>query len=345
MPDQVGSPLLQVTDLRVYFSQRRSLLGRTSGVIKAVDGVDLALDAGSTLGLVGESGCGKSTTARAILRVCKVTGGQIRFRGQDITGLRGRPLRRLRRHIQVVQQNPFASLNPRLSVGRLVAEPLRIHRRDLRGRQRRERVHELLGLVGLPADAANRYPNEFSGGQRQRVAIARALAAEPDLLLCDEPTAALDVSVQAQVLNLLADLRDRLRLTYMIISHDLGVIRHTTDRVAVMYLGKVVEQGPTDQVLDHPLHPYTRILREAVPVPDVSVERARHPNWSYGDLPSPADPPPGCRFHTRCPFAQQRCLSETPRLTPARGGQHVACHFWADLQTADAAAAPGSTAE
>lgn len=317
----MSSSILEVRDLAVHYP----LPGRRS--VQAVDGIDLDVAAGTTLGLVGESGCGKSTLGRAILRLAPITRGSVRVDGTDLAGLRGERLRRRRRDLQMVFQDPMASLNPRQSVQTILTEPMRAHRLPTRGR-----VRELLDQVGLPASAARRYPHEFSGGQRQRIGIARALALEPRLIIADEPVSALDVSIQAQVLNLLSDLQSELGLTYLVVAHDLAVVRHVSDVVAVMYLGGIVEQAPADDLYATPLHPYTKGLMSAVPVPDPEVEDRRERIVLHGDLPSPADPPAGCRFHTRCPYVQESlCRTERPllRVVGSRdGGSHrVACHY------------------
>jgi peptide/nickel transport system ATP-binding protein len=319
------TPLLELTDLKVYFPIKSGIvLDRHVGDVKAVDGVSLSIDRGETVGLVGESGCGKSTLGRAIIRLYKPTGGRIVFDGQDITSLGEGELRPVRRRMQMVFQDPFASLNPRHSVGRIVSEPLRVH--DLK-KALGERVRELLDVVGLPADAAGRYPHEFSGGQRQRIGLARALALDPEFLVCDEPVSALDVSIQAQIVNLLEELQERLNLTYLFIAHDLAVVRHISNRIAVMYLGKIVEVAPADDLYDNPLHPYTITLLSAIPIPDPAIERTRKSIRVTGDLPSPANPPQACRFHTRCPFVQPtRCADEEPQLRELEG-HLVACHF------------------
>ncbi len=321
-----ASPLLSVRGLKVHFPIRGGLLGgRTIGATKAVDGVDLDVAEGASLGLVGESGCGKSTLGRAILRLNPITEGTVHFDGTDVSSLKGEQLRSARRHMQMVFQDPLASLNPRQSVETILTEPLRAHGIAF---DRATRVTGLLEQVGMPASASGKYPHEFSGGQRQRIGIARALALEPRLIIADEPVSALDVSVQAQVLNLLDDLQRELGLTYLVIAHDLAVVRHVSDVVAVMYLGSIIEQADADDLYDEPLHPYTRSLMSAVPVPDPLVEDTRERILLQGDLPSPSDPPSGCRFHTRCPFRQEtRCDDERPELVEVRPGHTVACHW------------------
>ena len=320
--------LLRVQGLKVHYPIRSGLLlDRTIGHVKAVDGVDLELPRGRTLGLVGESGCGKSTLGKAILRLAPVTEGSVVFDGTDVAPLKGERLRTMRRHLQMVFQDPLASLNPRQSVETILTEPLRAHGIAY---DKQTRVRELLDQVGLPASAALKYPHEFSGGQRQRIGIARAIALEPQLVIADEPVSALDVSIQAQVLNLLDELQERLGLTYLVIAHDLAVVRHVSDEVAVMYLGGVVEQADSDALYANPRHPYTKALMSAVPVPDPAVEARRERIVLAGDLPSPADPPSGCRFHTRCPFRQEtRCHDERPLLRLLAPGHRVACH-WAE---------------
>jgi len=322
--------LVELQHLKVWFPIKSGIvLDRHVGDIKAVDGVSLEIRRGETLGLVGESGCGKSTVGRTILRLYKPTEGRIIFDGQDITRLGQGELRPLRRRMQMVFQDPFASLNPRHSVGRIVGEPLRTH--GLAGRRgAAARVRELLGIVGLPADAASRYPHEFSGGQRQRIGLARSLALNPDFVVADEPVSALDVSIQAQIINLLENLQDEFDLTYLFIAHDLAVVRHISDRIAVMYLGVIVEVSPADELYDNPLHPYTISLLSAIPIPDPEVESKRETILLAGDLPSPANPPPACRFHTRCPYVQEtRCKTEVPPLRKLGEGHFVACH-WAE---------------
>jgi peptide/nickel transport system ATP-binding protein len=327
---QVNGALVRVEELKIWFPIKSGLvLDRHIGDIKAVDDVTLDIQRGETLGLVGESGCGKSTLGRAILRLYEPTAGRIFFDGQDISHLGEAELRPLRRRMQMVFQDPFASLNPRHSVGRIVSEPLRVH--GLTGRRDSgRRVSQLLEIVGLPADAGSRYPHEFSGGQRQRVGLARSLALNPDFIVCDEPVSALDVSIQAQIVNLLESLQKDFDLTYLFIAHDLAVVRHISDRIAVMYLGKIVEVSPAADLYSDPLHPYTISLLSAVPIPDPEVEREREAILLAGDLPSPANPPPACRFHTRCPYVQEtRCRDEEPPLRKLESGHWVACH-WAE---------------
>jgi peptide/nickel transport system ATP-binding protein len=325
--------LLELEGLKVWFPIKSGLvLDRHVGDIRAVDGVTLEIRRGETLGLVGESGCGKSTVGRAILRLYKPTDGRVIFDGQDITNLGESQLRPLRRRIQIVFQDPYASLNLRHSISRIVGEPLRVHGLADR-RQAAGRVRELLEIVGLPRDAGGRYPHEFSGGQRQRIGIARALALNPDFVVCDEPVSALDVSIQAQILNLLENLQGDFDLTYLFIAHDLAVVKHISDRIAVMYLGIIVEVSPADELYDNPLHPYTISLLSAIPIPDPVVERQRTPILLAGDLPSPANPPHACRFHTRCPFVQPtRCRDEVPPLRELSSGHTVACHWAEDIK-------------
>ena len=325
--------LVTIEDLRMWFPIKSGLiLDRHVGDIKAVDGVSLTIQRGETLGLVGESGCGKSTLGRTILRLYDPTGGRILFDGQDITNLGESAMRKLRRRMQMIFQDPFASLNPRHSVGRIVSEPLRVHGIASR-KQSGSRVRELLEVVGLPADAASRYPHEFSGGQRQRIGVARALALSPDFIVCDEPVSALDVSIQAQIVNLLESLQHDFDLTYLFIAHDLAVVRHISDRIAVMYLGKIVEVSPAEELYDNPLHPYTISLLSAVPIPDPEVERQRETILLAGDLPSPANPPAACRFHTRCPFVQNtRCRDDEPPLRKLEGDHWVSCHWAEDIR-------------
>jgi peptide/nickel transport system ATP-binding protein len=329
----VDGNLVELEHLKVYFPIKSGLvLDRHVGDIRAVDDVSLTIRRGETLGLVGESGCGKSTVGRTILRLYEPTEGRIIFDGQDISKLRERELRPLRRRMQMVFQDPFASLNPRHSVGRIVGEPLRTHglasRREAVGR-----VRDLLQTVGLPPDAAGRYPHEFSGGQRQRIGLARAIALNPDLVVADEPVSALDVSIQAQIINLLEQLQEDFELTYLFIAHDLAVVRHISDRIAVMYLGWIVEVSPAAELYENPMHPYTISLLSAVPIPDPAVEKRRESILLSGDLPSPANPPAACRFHTRCPFVQPtRCREEIPPLRKLATGHEVACHWAEDIQ-------------
>jgi len=325
-PDAASpTPLLEVRDLAVHFPVLRGLLRRRVGTVRAVDGVSFEVGRGETFGLVGESGSGKSTVARAVLRLEEPTAGKVRFDGEDLGGLGAEALRLRRRHMQMVFQDPFASLNPRMRVGAIVREPLDIHGLG-EGGERERRVADLLERVGLGARSAWLFPHELSGGQRQRVGIARALASRPGLVVADEPISSLDVSIQAQIVNLLEDLKDELGLTYLLIAHDLSMVRHACDRVAVMYLGRLVEAGTRDDVFGRPRHPYTRALLSSVPVPDPERRATPAAPPLEGDVPSPAAPPPGCRFHTRCPFAVERCRAEDPPWREAAHGHGVACH-------------------
>jgi peptide/nickel transport system ATP-binding protein/oligopeptide transport system ATP-binding protein len=334
--DVPSRPALAADGLVRHFPVRTGLFGRPSAHVRAVDGVSFEVAAGRSFAIVGESGCGKSTVARLLLRLIEPDAGRIALDGQDLRAARGAALRRLRGRIQMVFQDPYGSLNPRMSAGDMLAEPLMLHA-DVPPARRAERVAELLSQVGLRADAVRRYPHEFSGGQRQRLAIARALAAGPRVIVCDEPVSALDVSIQAQILNLLGDLQRRLGLAYVFISHDLAVVRQIATGVGVMYLGRFVETGPAGAVFSAPRHPYTRALLSAVPVPDPGA-RGREPALG-GDVPSPLAPPPGCTFHTRCPHAAQRCRVEAPALAPAGDGVSVACWRWQDIAPAPAARA------
>ena len=337
----MSADLVVVDDLQVHFPIRSgALLGRIVGAVRAVDGVSFTIRRGETLGLVGESGSGKTTTGRAILRLVEPTGGRVTFDGIDVTALGSEQLRKLRRRMQMVFQDPYSSLNPRRTIGNLVGEPLKVHG-VASGRDLDRRVQELLDLVGLPTDAAGRYPHEFSGGQRQRIGLARAVALNPDLVIADEPVSALDVSIQAQILNLLEELQDRLDLTYLFIAHDLAVVRHVADRIAVMYLGGIVELAGARDLVRRPLHPYSRALLSAVPIPDPRIEAARERIILRGDIPSPAAPPPGCRFHTRCPYRQpERCDTEVPVLRTLAEGHQVACHYAEQIASGAITAAP-----
>jgi oligopeptide transport system ATP-binding protein len=327
-----GHVLVEVDRLKIHFPVSRGWLRRGRAAwVQAVDDVSFEIRPGETLGLVGESGCGKTTVGRAILQIYRPTAGRVLFDGEDLTALRGEALRRRRRDFQMIFQDPYASLDPRSKVADIVAEPLEVHGLAS-GREKRARVAELLGQVGLNAAFAERYPHEFSGGQRQRIGIARALAASPRFVVCDEPISALDVSIQAQIINLLERLQGQLGLTYLFIAHDLAVVRHICDRVAVMYLGKIVEIAPRSELYTRPLHPYTKALLSAAPVPDPRIERTRERIILTGDVPSPIDPPSGCRFHPRCPFARPICAEEEPTLDAADDGEHkVACHFWPEI--------------
>jgi peptide/nickel transport system ATP-binding protein len=337
-----ATPILETRDVVKYFGGNSAGFG-TTPIVHAVDAVSLQVARGETFAIVGESGCGKSTLARLLLRLIEPTGGQVLYDGQDLTELTPRGMRRLRSQMQFVFQDPFSSLNPRMTVRALVEEPLRVHTR-LKPAERKARVAALLAQVGLRPEHASRYPHEFSGGQRQRIGIARALASAPKLLIGDEPVSALDVSVQAQIINLLADLKDAFGLTLIIISHDLAVIRHMSDSVAVMYLGRIVETGSAERLFERPLHPYTQALLEAVPVP--APGHANPGSRLAGDIPSPVAPPPGCRFHTRCPHVVAICREKEPLLDVVPDGRFVACHRWQEIPARDGAAdiAPTMTA-
>jgi oligopeptide transport system ATP-binding protein len=340
-------PVLQVDGLVKHFQVSRGIiLRRQVGLVRAVEDVTFEIARGETLALVGESGCGKSTTGRLVLRLMDPTAGSVRFKGEEIANLGKDELRRLRRHMQIIFQDPYASLNPRMTVGEILAEPQRVH--DIGDAASREaRGRELLEIVGLLPEHARRYPHQFSGGQRQRIGIARALAVNPDLIICDEPVSALDVSIQAQIVNLLQNLQQRFGLSYLFIAHDLAVVKHISDRVAVMYLGKLVEIADKKTIYARPLHPYTHALLSAIPKPDPTLRAKRV--MLQGDVPSPFNPPTGCRFHTRCPHAQARCSAEEPKLREAAPGHRVACHFFETLPVpviiARAGAANGKFAE
>jgi oligopeptide transport system ATP-binding protein len=323
--------LVDVDGLKVYFPIRAGIFKTVQGTVKAVDDVTFEVRKGETLGLVGESGCGKSTTGRAVIRLREPTEGTVSFDGVDLSTLNSDKLRRMRRRMQIIFQDPYSSLDPRMTVGSIIAEPIETHHLA-KGAAKRDRVAELLTMVGLDPKYVSRYPHEFSGGQRQRIGVARALAVEPEFIVCDEPISALDVSIQAQVLNLLTDLRGRLGLTYLFIAHDLSVVKHISDRVAVMYLGKIVELGPPEILYYGPGHPYTRALLSAVPVPDPQAERKRRRVILKGDVPSPVNPPPGCRFHTRCWLYErlgqpENCRTEDPPLRVLSGDHRAACHY------------------
>ncbi len=329
--DAAASPgdrevLLRVRDLKKHFPIMKGIIRHRVGEVRAVDGISFDIYRGDTLGLVGESGCGKSTTGRVILQLEAATEGTVEFQGRELTSMRGNALRKVRPHMQMVFQDPHASLNPRMTVASIIDEPLFEHNFGPKA-ERHAWIEELLRLVGLSPAHANRYPHEFSGGQRQRIGIARAIALNPDFVVCDEPIAALDVSIQAQVVNLLEKLQDELNLTYLFISHDLSMVRHLADRVAVMYLGKMVELGPVDELYDDPQHPYSQALHSAVPLPNPVSESFRERIILQGDIPSPANPPSGCSFHTRCPVAQPECAQRTPEWREISPDHWVACHF------------------
>ena len=321
-----SKPLLEVKNLVKHFPVKSGVFSQVRAYVRAVDGVSFNLAARETLGLVGESGCGKSTTGRALLRLIEPTSGEIRFDGTDIVTLEPEAMRRLRRRMQIIFQDPYASLHPRMTVGNIIGEPLRVHH-IAKGAERDDRVADLMRQVGLRPEHRRRYPHEFSGGQRQRIGIARALALNPQLIIADEPVSALDVSIQAQVINLLEALQAEFGITYIFISHDLSVVQHSCDRIAVMYLGEIVEIAEADELVMAPQHPYTAALLSAVPIPDPKAKRGRTRVILKGDVPSPVDPPSGCRFHTRCPYKEDRCVTEPPVLRETAAGHSVACHF------------------
>ena len=323
-PVATDVPVLEVRNLKKHFPIRTGVLSRVSGYVKAVDGVTFDIRSGETFALVGESGCGKSTTGRTLLRLTGATGGEVYYQGEDVLAASGDRMRRLRKAMQIVFQDPYSALNPRMTVGAAIGEILHVHGIAF-GVEARRRVEELLVRCGLEAYHSWRYPHEFSGGQRQRVVIARALALDPRFIVADEPVSALDVSIQSQIINLLEDLQDTFQLTYLFISHDLGVVRHMADRVGVMYLGKLVEVAKTREFYREPLHPYSQALLSAIPVSDPSIKKKRI--ILKGDVPSPADPPPGCPFHTRCPYAMDVCRTHPPELLPTETGRRVACHL------------------
>lgn len=325
-------PLLKVEGLKKYFPIKKGLLGRTVGHVKAVDDISFYVNKGETLGIVGESGCGKSTTGRVLMRLLEPTEGTVEFDGKDLTSLSTNEMRKMRRDIQMVFQDPYASLNPRHTIGKILEEPLIVHGIS-DAQERKKSVIKFLEIVGLSAFHASRYPHQFSGGQRQRIGIARALMTNPKLIIADEPVSALDVSIQAQVLNLMQDLQKEFDLTYIFIAHDLGVVRHISDRVGVMYLGRMVELAPSEQLYAKPLHPYTQALLSAVPVPD--PDYVKEQVMIDGDIPSPANPPSGCTFHTRCPFKMDICTKVSPQLVEHENGQSVACHLYSEQADTD----------
>lgn len=320
-------PLLEVKGLKKHFPISKSLLGKPTGYVRAVNDISFSVYEGETLGIVGESGCGKSTTGRLIMRLIEPTEGSIKFKGQELTSFSNREMRDLRKNIQMVFQDPYASLNPRHTIEKILGEPLLVHgTKD--PKKRREKIYEFLEIVGLSSYHATRYPHQFSGGQRQRIGIARALMTNPQLIIADEPVSALDVSIQAQVLNLMKDLQEQFKLTYLFIAHDLGVVRHISDRIVVMYLGKIVEISDSEELYKNPKHPYTKALLSAVPVPDPDFQKEEVP--LQGDMPNPANPPTGCIFHTRCPFKMDICTQKVPKLREDENGHTVACHLYSE---------------
>ena len=321
-----NNTLLEVKDLKMYFENKKGFLGKKIEYVKAVDGVSFKIQKGETIGLVGESGCGKSTTGYSIMRLYKPTAGEIIFDGKDIAQLSAAEVWPYRKRMQMIFQDPYASLNPRMTVSDIIGEPLDIYHL-YEGKERQERIYELLNTVGLGKDHARRYPHEFSGGQRQRISIARSLALNPEFIVCDEPISALDVSIQAQVINMLKELQEERGLTYLFIAHDLSVVRHISNRIGVMYLGSLVELGESYELNRHPIHPYTQTLLSAVPVPDPKLRRTRKRIILEGDVPSPMNPPSGCRFHTRCPYATQKCREEMPQFKEHEPGHWAACHL------------------
>jgi oligopeptide transport system ATP-binding protein len=338
-PSAASNALVEAENIKIHFPITAGLFQRTVGAVRAVDDITFDIRKGETLGLVGESGCGKSTTGRALIRLRELTDGTVKFDGTDLTTLKRDQLRKMRRRMQIIFQDPYSSLNPRMTVGSIISEPLETHNLAS-GRAKLERVKELLALVGLNPKYTNRYPHEFSGGQRQRIGVARSLAVEPEFIVCDEPISALDVSIQAQVLNLLVELREQFGLTYLFIAHDLSVVRHISDRVGVMYLGKIVELGPPSAIYETPAHPYTRALLSAVPIPDPRAERRRKRVILTGDVPSPANPPAGCRFHTRCWLYEklgrpENCRTEDPELRIVQPDHRAACHYAEDALQSD----------
>ncbi|NMB61273.1 MAG: dipeptide ABC transporter ATP-binding protein [Chloroflexi bacterium] len=324
--------ILRVEDLKMHFPIKRGVIQRTVGYVHAVDGVTFDVYKGETLGLVGESGCGKTTTGRTIVQLYKASEGKVLFEGKDLVSLKAEELRLMRRKIQMIFQDPYASLNPRMTVEQIIGEPLLVHN-VAHGKEIRKRVKDLLELVGLNPAYVDRYPHEFSGGQRQRIGVARSLALNPDLIVCDEPISALDVSIQAQVVNLLEDLQKEFGLTYLFIAHDLSMVRHISNRVIVMYLGVFVEMADRNTLYENPLHPYSIALLSAVPIPDPKIEEKRKRIILEGDVPSPINPPSGCRFRTRCPLAQPICAEERPEWKEVEPGHFVACHFWYNTKT------------